>query len=105
VAVFFLCGLWHGASWTFVIWGLFHGMFLVVERLGLAAIVRRWPPPLRHLYLLLVVLVGWVLFRAESLSSALGFLAAMSGRPALAPAIYTLQWYLTPEVLLALIAG
>ena len=36
VTVFFLCGLWHGASWNFVIWGLFHGTFLVVERLGLA---------------------------------------------------------------------
>ena len=49
VTVFFLCGLWHGASWNFVIWGLFHGTFLVVERLGLAA--RGQAPaglPLRH---------------------------------------------------------
>ena len=45
--VFFLCGLWHGASWNFVIWGLFHGTFLVVERLGLAARVMRMPKPLR----------------------------------------------------------
>ena len=41
VTVFFLCGLWHGASWTFVIWGLFHGAFLVLERLGLAGARRR----------------------------------------------------------------
>src|SRR4051812_8670704 len=63
VLVFFLCGLWHGASWNFVIWGLFHGTFLVVERLGLAAAVRRLWAPLRHAYLLLVVMVGWVFFR------------------------------------------
>ena len=44
VTVFFLCGLWHGASWNFVIWGLFHGTFLVLERLGLAALVKRLPP-------------------------------------------------------------
>src|SRR5581483_3835693 len=60
VAVFFLCSLWHGASWTFVIWGLFHGAFLVLERVGVARVVRRWWPPLRHVYLLLVVMVGWV---------------------------------------------
>ncbi len=41
VTVFFLCGLWHGASWNFVIWGLFHGTFLVLERLGLGAALRR----------------------------------------------------------------
>src|SRR5437762_694029 len=48
VAVFFLCGLWHGASWNFVVWGLFHGTFLVAERLGLAAAVRRLWAPIRH---------------------------------------------------------
>src|SRR5438876_3261876 len=79
VAVFFLCGLWHGASWTFVIWGLFHGLFLVLERLGLGAAVKRLRPPLRHAYLLLVVMVGWVFFREESLRGALSFLAAMVG--------------------------
>src|SRR5439155_13667571 len=54
VTVFFLCGLWHGASWNFVIWGLFHGSFLVVERVGLASAVKRLWAPLRHAYLLLV---------------------------------------------------
>ena len=74
VTVFFLCGLWHGASWNFVIWGLFHGSFLVVERLGLAAAIRRLWRPLRHVYLLLVVMIGWVFFRADTLPSAVAFL-------------------------------
>ena len=68
VIVFFLCGLWHGASWTFVIWGLYHGTFLVMERLGLADRLMRLWRPLRHLYLLIVVMVGWVLFRADTLT-------------------------------------
>ena len=105
VTVFFLCGLWHGASWNFVIWGLFHGTFLVVERLGLAAAIRRLWRPLRHVYLLLVVMIGWVFFRADTLPSAVAFLMAMTGRPASAPTPYAVQWYLTPELWLALIAG
>ncbi|MGD8338870.1 MAG: MBOAT family protein, partial [Desulfobacterales bacterium] len=67
--VFFLCGLWHGASWNFVIWGLLHGLFLVIERLGFEKILNRWWSPLRYLYVMLVVCTGWVFFRAENLSS------------------------------------
>ena len=105
VVVFFLCGLWHGASWTFVVWGLFHGTFLVLERLGLGdAIARVWKP-VRHAYLLLVVMVGWVFFRADSLPGALAFLNAMAGARATAPSTYTIGWYLTPELWIALVAG
>jgi alginate O-acetyltransferase complex protein AlgI len=105
VVVFFLCGLWHGASWNFVLWGLFHGTFLVVERIGLAAAVTRMWKPLRHVYLLLVVMVGWVFFRADSLPAAIAFLEAMAGARATAPGMYTIGWYLTPELWIALIAG
>jgi alginate O-acetyltransferase complex protein AlgI len=105
VTVFFLCGLWHGASWNFVIWGLFHGAFLVVERLGVAARVDDLWRPLRHAYLLLVVMVGWVFFRAETLTSALAFLHAMSGFGQAQPTLYDVRWYLTPEVVVALTAG
>ena len=105
VVVFFLCGLWHGASWNFVIWGLFHGTFLVLERLGPGdALTRVWKP-VRHAYLLLVVMVGWVFFRADSLPGALSFLKAMAGARATALSMYTVGWYLTPEVSIALIAG
>jgi len=79
VSVFFLCGLWHGASWEFVVWGLFHGGFLVVERLGLGRILERLPRPATHVYALFVVMVGWVFFRAGSLGKAFGYLAAMFG--------------------------
>jgi alginate O-acetyltransferase complex protein AlgI len=106
VTVFFLCGLWHGASWNFVIWGIFHGTFLVLERLGLAAAVRRLWLPLRHVYLLLVVMIGWVFFRADTLPTAMAFLRTMFGLQGpldLAP--FTLTYYLTPEVILAILLG
>ena len=105
VTVFFLCGLWHGASWNFVIWGLFHGTFLVVERLGLARAVKRWWPPIRHAYLLVVVMIGWVFFRAETLTAALAYVKSLAGLAAAAPTPYLATWYLTPELSLALAAG
>ena len=77
--VFLLCGLWHGASWNFVLWGALHGTFLIFERLGLArvlALVGRW---LAHTYTLLIVIIGWVFFRADTLPGAIGYLKAMAG--------------------------
>lgn len=84
--VFFLTGLWHGASLTFIVWGLWHGLFLVLERV----FFPRMPAPkstfwkrilfvLGHLYTLLVVLIGWVFFRADTLSYAFGYLCIMFG--------------------------
>jgi alginate O-acetyltransferase complex protein AlgI len=105
VLVFFLCGLWHGASWTFVVWGLFHGLFLVIERVGLAARLQRWPRALRHAYLLLVVMIGWVFFRADTFSSALLMLGAMAGVGGHLSTPYSPAWYLTPQVLVTLLAG
>ena len=78
IAVFFLCGLWHGAAWNFVAWGLFHGAFLVLERVVRGSARERagwigWP------YTFVVVVSGWVLFNASSLEHALAFLRAMYG--------------------------
>jgi alginate O-acetyltransferase complex protein AlgI len=78
--VFLLCGLWHGASWNFAVWGLYHGAFLVAERLGLARVLARLPRVLRHAYLMLVVVVGWIPFRAADLVQAGAVLRAMAGQ-------------------------
>src|SRR4029078_11548331 len=64
VTVFFLCGLWHGASWNFVAWGMFHGVLLVLERTKFGRALAASPAVARHAYTLLMVLIGWVLFRA-----------------------------------------
>ena len=77
--MFLICGLWHGASWTFVVWGAFHGTFLVLERTPLGRALAALPRPVQHLYTLLVVLIGWVFFRAENLPAAFIFLKAMAG--------------------------
>jgi alginate O-acetyltransferase complex protein AlgI len=105
VTVFFLCGLWHGANWTFVVWGLYHGSFLVIERLGLGAALAHCPRPLRHGYTLLAVMVGWVFFRADTLTDAIGIVRALTGAGPGHPTAYAVSWYLTPEVLLAAVAG
>ncbi|MGD9681641.1 MAG: MBOAT family protein [Candidatus Obscuribacterales bacterium] len=77
--VFFLCGLWHGASFNFIIWGLYHGVFLGLERVLSPRIKFEIPRPVKHFYALLVVMIGWVFFRAETLPQSLGFLKAMFG--------------------------
>ena len=103
--VFFLCGLWHGASWNFVIWGLFHGGFLILERLGRGQWLLLVPKPLRHFYTLLVVMIGWVFFRADNLGHALSYLGAMFGRAQPTSNLHPLAMFLTPERLLALLAA
>jgi alginate O-acetyltransferase complex protein AlgI len=105
VTVFFLCGLWHGASWTFVAWGLYHGVFLVLERMGLSKHLERWPAPLRHGYLLLEVIVGWVFFRAKTFAGAVAMLAAMAGLGEASAVEYYPATYLRADVVLALLAG
>ncbi len=74
--VFFLTGLWHGASWNFVIWGLFHGCFLVLERIFPIEKFLRFRL-LQSIYTLLIVIVAWVFFRAETLGAAWGYLNRM----------------------------
>jgi len=77
--VFLLCGLWHGASLTFVVWGLYHGFFLVLERTGFGTAQARMPQTLRHVYAIFVVMMGWVIFRADTFAAAGGFFAALFG--------------------------
>jgi alginate O-acetyltransferase complex protein AlgI len=102
--VFFLCGLWHGASWTFVIWGLFHGGFLVLERLGFKRALERAPLVVSHFYTLSVVLVGWVFFRANTLEQAVGVLRALCGL-GVGVSEYPLALYVQPDLVVAMVLG
>ncbi len=77
--VFFLCGLWHGANWSFVCWGLFHGFFLALERTKIKTILNSFWMPIRHVITLTIIVVGWVIFRSETISEAISFLAIMFG--------------------------
>ena len=77
--VFFICGLWHGANWTFIVWGLLQGFFLLIERLGVGQQLEKSPRFFGHAYALLATMVSWVFFRAATLPQAVNFLGAMVG--------------------------
>jgi len=68
--VFFLTGVWHGAGYCFILWGLYHGFFSIVERLGLGKVLDK-RPLLSRIYTFFVVIFGWVFFRVENLADAL----------------------------------
>ena len=77
--VWMLTGLWHGAAWNFVLWGLYFALLLLLERYVWGRALEKAPRALRHLYAMLLVMLGWVLFRADSLAGAGDMLAALFG--------------------------
>jgi alginate O-acetyltransferase complex protein AlgI len=103
VVVFLLCGLWHGANWTFVVWGAYHGVFLTVERfLGKKTVQSFLPHPLQISVTFIVVTVGWVLFRSPDMAHAWNLLEIMftpsepqGGSILLGAVIYTPEHLLT----------
>ncbi|WP_298242029.1 MBOAT family O-acyltransferase [uncultured Bradyrhizobium sp.] len=104
VIVFLLTGLWHGAAWTFVVWGLYHGMILLLERFCIGRLLARMSPLFQRLYVLLVVMVGWVFFRASTIKEAWRYLRAL-----IVPPTWSLHeppiFWLSPEAMAALILG
>ncbi len=77
--VWFLTGLWHGASWNFVAWGVYFGILLLVEKFFLGKWIAKWPSVLQHSYTLIIVLISWVIFAFEDLGQAISYLGAMFG--------------------------
>ncbi len=77
--VWALTGIWHGASWNFLLWGLYFGFWLMLEKLFLLKWLEKIPRFFQHLYALFLVLLGWVLFAFDDLSQGLGYLSAMFG--------------------------
>lgn len=76
--VFFVTGFWHGASWNFVVWGMIHGLFILIERKW-AKLFDKMPAFILHIYTVLVVVIAWVFFRIEDLSDAWLYLKTMFG--------------------------
>ncbi len=104
VVVFLLCGFWHGASWTFVVWGLYHGAFLVLERVGLGDLIapRR---VLSHIYTVAVFVGGWVLFRADTFGQAMAMFKAMAGFAEGNGVVHSVARYVHTDTVIALVAG
>jgi D-alanyl-lipoteichoic acid acyltransferase DltB (MBOAT superfamily) len=103
--VFVLCGLWHGASWNFVIWGAWYGAFLVAERAGLLAVLARLPGAARNAYAILVVMLAWVWFRAETLPDALAYFSALAGRAGNGSVDAEIGGLLSPNLIAAFASG
>ncbi len=77
--VWFLTGLWHGASWNFILWGVFYGALLIVEKLGLLKVLEKIPSVFSHFYLLFLTLIGWTIFYTTDLGKLGGYFGVMFG--------------------------
>ena len=103
--VFTLTGIWHGASWNFLFWGLLHGIFLAGEHACLSNILKQLPKVLQHFYLLFVVIISWVFFRAENLSSALNYIHTMFNLSQIHTSTFQYAQILSHEAILAFFTG
>lgn len=100
LVVFIVTGLWHGAAWNFVIWGLWHGMFLIIERLFKKNGVKfKIPKLIGWAYTILVVIIGWVLFRAPDFNYALNYLKVMFGITKSYDVGFSVWYYLNPMII------
>ena len=79
MAVWMLTGLWHGASWNFVVWGIYYGCLLLIEKFFLKKSIDNAPAIISHVYCMLAVIIGWVLFASRDIESAAAYLGVMSG--------------------------
>lgn len=75
--VWTLTGFWHGAAWNFILWGLYYFVFLMLEKYVLKNFLKKCPNLIKHIYTILIVLFGWVLFRCETLSACLSYISTM----------------------------
>ena len=105
ILVFLVCGLWHGANWTFVIWGAHHGAFLIIERAGFAGILARAPVLLARFYALAVIMTGWVWFRARDTDHALSFFAGLAGVNGVSGVSMATHLVLHPATIAAMLIG
>ena len=103
VTGFALLGFWYGGGWTVALWAAYSSAFLAFEAVGFGARISFWPRAIRHLYVLLVVTIGWAILRADSIAAAGNMLQVMTGLKGLRQ--LTVARYLTLEVWLALIVA
>ena len=105
--VFFVTGFWHGAGWSFILWGLWHGFFIVLEKMiGLAQETQnKLSNAFKHVYAIMVVALGFVLFRASDLPYAIKYLKRMFSFSVAPENAYPLQYYGGPvEIFISIVA-
>ncbi|MCV2268427.1 MBOAT family protein [Clostridioides difficile] len=77
--VWSLTGIWHGANWTFLTWGIYYGILISIEKVFLGKLLKKVPQIFRHIYLILIVMIGWVFFRADNIVQASEFVQVLFG--------------------------
>lgn len=101
--VFLVTGLWHGASWNFILWGVFHGLLLIIERLGFERVLQKTPKFLRHCYVIFFVFISWLLFRADNLDHFYGLIKTLFSFKLYSQ--YAFMQFVNSEVIIACILG
>lgn len=97
--IFFICGLWHGAAWNFVVWGIYHGMFLVIERVLKNKIGFAMKGVSGRIATFFLVMIGWLFFRAPTVSDAFSFIGIMFGKESLEGfQYYSFGYYIYPKI-------
>lgn len=77
--VWLLTGLWHGASWNFIAWGLYYGFFVLIEKIFMKNLLEKLPVAIRRIYTMMIVMVGWVLFSMNTLDESIQYIKVMFG--------------------------
>jgi alginate O-acetyltransferase complex protein AlgI len=103
--VWFLTGLWHGASWNFVLWGVYYGLLLVLEKCFLLRVLERLPAIVRHIYTMVFVVGGWAFFCYSDLSFGADFVGALFGQAENGVADSRFLYLLVTHLVLLLIAA
>ena len=101
--VWALTGLWHGADWNFILWGLYYGLILVIEKFLLKNILEAMPNLIKHIYTMVLVMVGWTFFGIDSIQKSLEYLKVMfllNGNPIIDS---TFLYYLFTNLILLII--
>ncbi len=105
LVVWLLTGLWHGAGWNFVLWGLYYGILLILEKYVFGRLLERLPSTVQHLYALFLVAIGWVLFSNTDFSQMTAYLGNLFGRGVSGFADSATWYYLKSNLVLLLLSG
>ncbi|MCF0114058.1 MAG: MBOAT family protein, partial [Erysipelotrichaceae bacterium] len=104
MVVWMLTGFWHGASWNFLLWGLFYGVVLIIEKNGLGKVLKKMPKFIQHIYTLVLVCIGWVMFALIDRASILNYMGMLFGIGAKGLADGLTLYYLRDNLVLIIVA-
>lgn len=104
LTVWFLTGFWHGADWTFIVWGLYFALFLLLERFFLKKFFEKLPQVFSHLYVVLVILISFVIFHGDGMTGAINDVGALFGAASLPLWSAETSYYLSSYVFVFIFA-